>query len=109
MSTKMSAGAKGVLLGVGAYVATIGVTAFASLAIMILVKPHSCGDMGRALLVLWGTIAAVFLASIAVVGIVAWMIIAGVAARVAIVTVYGVAALASYAAIAFGLMVGFNC
>ena len=109
MSTKMSGGAKGVLLGVGAYVATIAVAAFTSLAIMMLMKPYSCSEMGRALLVLWGTIAAVFLASVAVVGVGAWKIIAAVAARWAIVILYGAVMLASYIAIAFGLMVGFNC
>ena len=105
----MSASAKGVLLGVGAYVVTIGVAAFTALVIMMLMDPYSCSEMGRALVVLWGTIAAVFLASVAVVGVVAWRIIAGRGARWAILILYGVATLASYLAIAFGLMVGFNC
>ena len=105
----MNAGAKGVLLGVGAYVATIAVAAIASLAIMMLMKPYTCSEMGRALLVLWGTIAAVFLASVGVVGVVAWKIIEPVAARWATLILYAAAILASYVAIAFGLMVGFNC
>ena len=109
MSTKMNTVAKGVLLVVGAYVVTIGVAAFTSIAIMILMEPHSCNAMSRALLVLWGTIAAVFLASVAVVGVVAWKIVAGVAGRLAIVAAYGLAMLASYVVIAFGLMVAFNC
>jgi hypothetical protein len=105
----MKPGVKGVLLVVGAYAATIGVAAFTSLAIMILMEPHSCSAMGRALLVLWGTNAAVFLASVAVVGVVAWRIVAGVAGRLAIVAAYGLVMLASYVVIAFGLMVAFNC
>ena len=105
----MKPGAKGVLLVVGAYAATMGVAAFTSLAIMILMAPHSCSAMGRALLVLWGTIAGVFLASVAMVGVVAWKIVAGVAGRLAIVAGYGVMMLASYVVIAFGLMVAFNC
>jgi hypothetical protein len=105
----MKPGAKGVLLVVGAYAATIGVAVVTSLAIIILMEPHSCSAMGRALLVLWGTIAAVFLTSVAMVGVVAWKIVAGVAARLAIVAAYGVAMLASYIVIAFGLMVAFNC
>ena len=105
----MSDGAKGVLLGVGAYIATIGVAAFTALAVMMLMDPYSCSEMGRALVVLWGTIAAVFLASVAVVGVVAWKIIAAAASRWAILILYGVVMLASYVAIAFGLMVGFNC
>jgi len=105
----MKPGVKGVLLVVGAYAATMVVAAFTSLAIIALMEPHSCSDMGRALLVLWGTIAAVFLASVAVVGVVAWKIVAGVAGRLAIVAAYGVVMLASYVVIAFGLMVAFNC
>ena len=109
MFAKMSASAKGALLVIGAYVATMGVAAFTSIAIMILMKPHSCSDMSRALLVLWGTIAAVFLASVAVVGVVVCKIVAGVAGRLAIVAVYGVTMLASYVVVAFGVMVAFNC
>ena len=109
MSTKMSSDAKGVLFAVGAYVATMGVAILTSRAIMILMAPHGCSDMGRALLVLWGTIAAVFLASVVVVGVVAWKIVAGATGRLAIVAVYGVVMLASFVVIAFGLMVAFNC
>ena len=105
----MNTGVKGALLVVGAYVATIGVAALTSLAITTLMEPHGCSAMIRALLVLWGTIAAVFLASVAVVGVVAWKIVAGIAGRLAIVAVYGVVMLASYVVIAFGLMVAFNC
>jgi hypothetical protein len=51
----------------------------------------------------------VFLASVAVVGVGAWKVIAGVAARLALVLAYGVMMLASYFVITCGLMVVFNC
>ena len=105
----MNTRAKGALLVIGAYVATISMAAFTSLAIMILIKPHSCGDMGRALLVLWGTTAAVFLASVAVVGVGVWKAIPGVAERLAIVVGYGAMMLTSFVVISCGLMVVFNC
>jgi len=111
MFGKMSTGAKGALLVVGAYVVTIGVAVFiAVLAIMILMMgSHSCSTMGQALVALWVTIAAVFLASAAVVGVVAWKIVEGTVGRLAIVGVYGVVTFASYVVIAFVLMVAFNC
>jgi len=60
----------------------------ALLAIMILMmEPHSSRAMSQALVALWVTIAAVFLASAAVVGVVAWKIVAGIAGRLAIVAV----------------------
>jgi len=107
----MPAGAKGVLLVVGTYVVTMGVAALIiAFSIMILmIKPYGCSVMSRALLVLSITIAAVFLASVVVIRIVAWKIIPGVVGRVAILAVHGVALLASYVVIAFGLMVAFNC
>ena len=110
-SGKMNSGAKGVLLAIGAYVVTMGVAFFiAVLAIIILMMGSpSCSTMGQVLVVLWVIIAAVFLASAAVVGVVAWKIVAGIAGRLAIVAVYGVVMLASYVVIAFGLMVVFNC
>ncbi len=108
---EMNTGAKGILLVVGAYVVTMGVAIFiALLAIMILMmEPHSCSTMSQTLVALWVTIAAVFLASAAVVGVVAYKIVAGIAGRLAIVAVYGVVMLTSYVIIAFGLMVAFNC
>lgn len=110
MSNKMNKGVKGILLVVGASVVTLGVTVLIIvLAIMILLEPHSCSAMSRALLVLWGTIALVILTSVIVVGVAAWKIIPDTTGRVAIVAVYGLAMLASYVFIAFGLMVAFNC
>ena len=61
------------------------------------------------MLVLWVTIAVIFLASVFVVRNLAWKIIPGLAGRLAIVITYGVALLASYLIIAFVLLVAFNC
>jgi hypothetical protein len=87
----------------------MGVAILTSVATFVLMAPHDCSDMERALLVLWGTIAAIFLASVAVVGVVAWRIAANMAGRLAIVAAYGVVMLSSYVVVAFGLMVAFNC
>ena len=106
---KLSPAAKGVLLIISGYVVTVGAAIFTSIALMILMQPHNCTDFGRALLVLWGTIAALFLASVAVVGIIAWKIIPGIVGRLAIIAAHGMAMLGSYIVIAFGLMVLFNC
>jgi hypothetical protein len=82
----------------------------ALLTIMVLMmEPHSCSTMSQALVALWVTIAVVFLASAAVVGVGAWKIVEGIAGRLTIVVVYGVVMLVSYVVIAFGLMVAFNC
>jgi hypothetical protein len=77
--------------------------------IIILMRSYSCSAISQAMLVLLGTIAAVFLVSVAVVGVVARKIVASIAGRLAIVAVCGVLMLASYVVIAFGLMVIFNC
>jgi hypothetical protein len=106
----MSSGKKAARLIVGAYAVTMGMAVLVvTLAIMILVEPHSCSAMTRALLGLWTTIAVLFLASILVVGVVAWKFIPSVQQRWAIVVVYGMMMLASYVFVAFGLLVAFNC
>lgn len=107
----MNTDAKGVLLVAGTYIVTIGVAILVvALAIMILMMgSYNCGDMGRALIVLWLLLAALFLASVVVVGVVAWRSIASTAGRWATLIAYGVVMLASYVVFAFGLMVLFNC
>jgi hypothetical protein len=109
-STQMNAGAKGMKLVVLAYLATMGATVLITLlTIIFLMDTTSCSSVSRALAVLMGTTAVVFLASVAVVGVGAWKVIAGVAARLAIVLAYGVLMLASYVVVTCGLMVVFNC
>ena len=110
MSNKMNTGTKGVLLVIGAYIVTFGVTiCIITLAIAIFIDTTSCGAVSRALPALWGTVAVVFLVSGVVVGVVAWKVIQGLAGRLAVMAVYGVVMLVSYVGIAFGLLVAFNC
>ena len=109
-SAKVDIGAKGLQLVIRAYLVTMGVTVLITLlTIIILVDTHSCSSVGRALVVLAGTTAAVFLTSVAVVGVGAWKVIPGVADRLVILVVYGVMMLASYVVFTCGLMVLFNC
>ena len=105
----MNTGVKGALLAVGAYAATMVACACTSLTTMVLMDSNSCSAATRAMLVLWVIIAALFLASVAVVGVLAGKVVAGIAGRLAIVGLYGVVMLVSYVVVAFGLMVAFNC
>ncbi len=109
-SAKVDIGAKGWQLVIRAYLVTMGLTVLSTLlAIILLVDTTNCGSVGRALVVLAGTTAAVFLTSVAVVGVGAWKVIPGVADRLVILVVYGVMMLASYVVFTCGLMVLFNC
>ncbi len=65
--------------------------------------------MSRALQLLWATIAMVCLASVIMVVVVARKCIASTKGQIELVAAYGVALLASYVVIVFGLMVVFNC
>jgi hypothetical protein len=88
----------------------MGVTVLLTLfSIIFLVDTRSCSSLSRALAVLAATTAAVFLASVAVVGVGVWKSIAGVAERLAIFVGYGVTMLASYVVFTCGLMVDFDC
>ena len=100
---------KAIVLVIGAYAMTLIVAALAALIVMTVMDPRGCSDLSRALLVLWGTIAALFLASVGAVGVAAWKMAPGRGGRFVILAVYGIAMLASYVVIAFGLMVAFNC
>lgn len=105
----MNTGTKAVLLVVGAYPATLVVCALATLTVVALMDLSDCGSATRALAVLLTTMAALFLASVVVVGIVARKMVEHVAGCLAIVAVYLVVMLASYVAVGFGLLVAFNC
>jgi hypothetical protein len=110
MSKKLNTGTKGALLVVCTYIVTFGVTiCIIALAIATFIDTTSCGSVSRALPVLWGTIAVVFLAGVIVVGILTWKIIPSLVGRLVVMAVYGMAMLVSYVGIAFGLMVAFNC
>ena len=110
MFKNMNTGTKGVLLIIGAYIVTFGITiCIIALAVAIFIDTTSCGAVSRALPVLGGGIAVVFLASGVVVGALAWKIIPSVVGRLVVMAVYGVSMLVGYVGIAFGLMVAFNC
>jgi hypothetical protein len=100
---------KGALFVVGAYIITMGVTIVAAFMTMLLIAPHDCSGYSRAIGGLWGMLALMFLASVAVVGVVAWKVIPGVVGRLVIVATHGVVTFATYVIIAFGVMVIFNC
>jgi hypothetical protein len=109
-STQTKSGAKWRQLVIRAYLVTMGVTVLITLlTIIFLVDTHSCSSVERGLMVLAGTTAVVFLASVAVVGVGVWKVIPSVAERLAVVVGYGAMMLATFGTIACGLMVVFNC
>jgi hypothetical protein len=109
-STEMKPGAKWRQLVIRAYLVTMGVTVLITLlTIILLVDTRNCGSVERGLLVVGGTTAVLFLASVAVVGVGVWRAIPGVAERLAIVVGYGAMMLASFVVLTCGLMVVFNC
>jgi hypothetical protein len=109
-STKMDTDAKWRRLVIRAYLATMGLTVLITLlTVIFLVDTHSCSSVSRALALLGGTTAVVFLASVIVVGVGVWKAIPGIAERLAVVVGYGALMLASFVVITCGLMVVFNC
>ena len=100
---------KAIVLAIGAYIITLIAAALAALILMTVMNPRGCGDLSQALLVLWGTIAVLFLASSVAVGVAVWKIVPGRAGRFALLAGYGMSLLVSYVVIALGLMVALNC
>ena len=110
MSKKMSAGAKGVGLVVGGCVITIGVTfLMIVLAVALFIDTTRCSAVSRSIPVLWGSIAAVFLASGVIVGFVARKVFPEAPKRLAVMVAYGAVMLASFVVIAISLLVVLNC
>jgi len=110
MSNKMNNGAKGIRNVGCTCVVTMGVTVLIIvLSIMVFIDTTNCGAISRALPVLWGVIAVLFIASVVVVRNIVWKVIPDAGGRLAVVIVYGLAMLASYVFIGFGLMVVLNC
>jgi hypothetical protein len=105
----MNTGVKGILLVVGAYAVTLVVCACTTLTTTAFTDTTNCGAVSRALGVMFVTMGALFLASVAIVGIVARKMVGHVAGCLAIVILYAVVMVASYVVVAFGLMVAFNC
>lgn len=100
---------KAILLTVGAYVLTLIVASLAAAILLSVLAPRGCNAMSQALLVLWVTIAALFLASGIAVSVAAWKRLSHTAGTIVLVAVYALVLLTSYLVIAFGLMVAFNC
>lgn len=100
---------KAIVLAIGAYIITLLVAALVALFVMTVMNPRGCGDLSQALLVLWGVIAALFLASGVAVSIGVRKLMPGTGGRVVLLAAYAGALLASYVVIAFGLMVALNC
>jgi hypothetical protein len=100
---------KAIVLAIGAYIITISAAALAALIVMTVMAPRGCGDLSRALTVMWLVIAALFVASGVAVGVSAWQLVPDQVGRIILVTLYGVVLLASYFVVAFGLMVALNC
>jgi hypothetical protein len=100
---------KAIVLAVSAYTITLIVAALAALLLMTVLNPRGCSDLSRALLIMWLVIAAIFLVSGVTVGAGAWRFVPDQVGRVMLVTLYAVVLLASYFAVAFGLMVALNC
>jgi hypothetical protein len=109
-STQTKSGAKWQRLVIRAYLVTMGVTVLITLlTILFLVDPRKCRSVEQGLMVVGGTTALLFLASVAVVGVGVWKAIPTVAERLVVVAGYGAVMLASLGVMTCGLMVGFNC
>lgn len=107
---KMNANAKSLTLAIGAYIVTMVVSVFIiAFAIMILMEVSNCNTMSQALVMLWITLAVLFLTSIVLVAAVMRKFYTSSSGCLPIVAVYGAVLLVSYVFMAFCLMVAFNC
>ena len=110
MPDNMKTGIRGVLLVIGAYiVALVAAILIVVFSTMFLIDASNCYALGPSLVALWCSTAAVFLFSGIVVKIVAWKITTDTAGRLVTVAIYGVVMLVTYAIIAFGILLAFNC
>ena len=105
----MNAVFKAGAVSVGAYVLTLGIATVGSFVIMVLLSPRGCNALSRALVTLLVVTAIEFLASIGVVGIVAWKLPLARLGRLVLTVGYAMALLATYVVGALGLMMVFNC
>lgn len=102
--------AKGVLLVVGSYVVAMAAAVILILLTVAAVSgQHNCHAMGQALLGLWAMLVVLLVLSMVVV----WRISGRVAitgrGRATVVAALGVLLLPTFAVMAFGLMIAFNC
>lgn len=109
-SMQTKSGAKWQPLVIRAYLVTMGVTVLITLlTALFLVDTHNCGSVERGLMVIGGTTAVLFLASVAVVGVGTWKVVPTFAERMAVVVAYGAMMVVSFVVMTCGLMVVFNC
>ena len=110
MPNNLSTGIKGVLLVIGTSIITVtAAILIIVLSTTFLIDTTDCYGLGPSLIALWCTTAAVFLFSGIVVKIVAWKITTNTAGRLVTVAIYGVVMLVTYAIIAFGILLAFDC
>lgn len=110
MAGTMNTAVKGLLLVAAAYAAAMGLAiCMLTITVALVADTHSCNALGRALVAAWSGLAVVFAVSMLVTAGVAWKILPGCAGRLAVVAALGAALLVSFAVIAFGLLVAFNC
>jgi hypothetical protein len=101
---------KGVLFGIGScFVTLMMAILITGLTTTVFIDTTKCSSMSRALPVLWGAIAGVFLASVVAVRVFSRKIVQSTTNRRIFVAVYGVVMLVSYILLAFVLLVLFNC
>ena len=105
----MATETKTTVIILGAYVGSL-VVAVVSLGITaIIVQPHSCADASRLLTMLWVALGVMYLVSAAAVAGVLWRTGLRTRVRVTALLAYGAVLLITYLAVAFILMIAFNC
>jgi hypothetical protein len=105
----MKSSGKVVLFSFGAFGLTIGVVITTVIATLVIVRPQSCPDYSRTLLLLWVLIGVLCLGSTAVVGFGTRRIASGKRGGWLATAVYGLVILLTYLFIALVLMIAFNC
>jgi hypothetical protein len=107
--TRLKAAIRATLLLVGGYVAALVAMVVVAGVVMVALQPHACAEFSRALIALWWSLGAALVACWCAMALIAWMCLTSLLARGAVLALYGLALLATYVVIAFGLMVAFNC
>jgi hypothetical protein len=88
---------------------TIVIAIFFSLAIIVLLSPRTCGDYGRALVMLSSANALLFVIGLICVGSIAYKKMVGYGRRIFVIAIYGFGMFAIFGFGLFLTMVAFNC
>jgi len=102
-------GAKGLIKIAGTCVVTMGLAVLTIVLAILILYSSSCGAISRAIPVVLGVIAAIFIASGFIVRNIVRKVLPERSQRLAAVILYALALLVSYPFIAFVLLVIFNC